>query len=63
MQLMPKMSPQLATAAFASTLSLDALALSAPGLGDARATGSGLLPANAHMPTAQFPALPAILPR
>lgn len=60
---MPRMSQQLAIAAFASTLSLTALALSSSGLGGVESGVDGVLPAIAQMPTAQLPALPAIFPR
>ena len=58
---MPKMSQQLAIAALASTLSLAALALSAPALHSPAGGGESLLPSIAQMPAVQLPALPTIV--
>ena len=63
MQLVMKMSNQLAVAALASTLSLAALALSAPALHASGHSGQSPVPSRAQMPTAPLPALPTIFPR
>jgi hypothetical protein len=60
---MPKMSKQLAVAAFASVLAMSALALAVPVSEPGYGSSAGLGPATVELPSPHVPALPVFLPR